>query len=62
MLVLFLDRPREERRSCWRYQCLGYQSAFGATAVPELLYLETTAAKWLFLQEKATSYDFRKDM
>src|ERR1035438_1088329 len=31
MLVLFLEGPREERRSCWRYQSLGYQSALGAS-------------------------------
>jgi hypothetical protein len=55
MLVLFLDGPREERRSCRRYQPLGYQSACGDPAVPALLYPETTMAKWLFPQEKATS-------
>jgi hypothetical protein len=30
--------------------------------VPQLLYLEATAAKWLFSQEKATSHDIRKGM
>ena len=33
-----------------------------ATAVPQLLYLETIAAKWLFSQEKATSHDTCKGM
>jgi hypothetical protein len=32
-----------------------------ATAVPQLLYPETTAAKWLFPQEKATSHGAGKD-
>jgi hypothetical protein len=61
MLVLFLDGPREERRSCCRYQFLGYQSASGVPAAQALLYPETTMAKQLFPQEKATSYDFGKD-
>jgi hypothetical protein len=29
----------------------------GFTAVPQLLYPETTAAEWLFPQEKATLHD-----
>jgi hypothetical protein len=33
----------------------------GATAVPQLLYPETTAAKWLFPQEKATLHGAEKD-
>jgi hypothetical protein len=33
-----------------------------ATAVSQLRYLETTAAKWLFFQEKATSQDICKGM
>jgi hypothetical protein len=32
-----------------------------ATAVPQLLYPETTTAKWLFPQEKATSHGAGKD-
>jgi hypothetical protein len=32
------------------------------TAVPQLLYLETIAAKWLFSQEKATSHEICKGM
>jgi hypothetical protein len=32
------------------------------TAVPQLLYLETIAAEWLFPQEKATSHAICKGM
>ena len=34
---------------------------FSLTAVPQLLYPETTAAKWLFPQEKATLHGAGKD-
>jgi hypothetical protein len=36
--------------------CKGLQIQ-DSTAVPQLLYPETTAAEWLFPQEKATLHD-----
>jgi hypothetical protein len=38
----------------------GLQTASANLTVPQLLYLETIAAKWLFSQEKATSHDISK--
>jgi hypothetical protein len=32
------------------------------TAVPQLLYVEAIAIKWLFSQEKATSHEISKGM